>query len=80
MGEITGFGAARTLRYVKGESVVDVQLGYNFNQGNLKGLSLILQVNNLTDTAYETYSDTPDKQLDYAKYGRTVLLGANYKF
>ena len=80
VGEITGFGAARTLRYVKGESVVDVQLGYNFNQGNLKGLSLILQVNNLTDTAYETYSDTPDKQLDYAKYGRTVLLGANYKF
>lgn len=80
VGEITGFGAARTLRYVKGESVVDLQFGYNFTQGSLKGLSLILQANNLTDTAYETYSDTTDKQLDYAKYGRTVLLGANYKF
>lgn len=80
VGEITGFGAARTLRYVKGEGVVDVQFGYNFNQGNLKGLGFILQVNNLTDSTYETYSDTPSKQLDYAKYGRTVLVGANYKF
>ena len=80
VGEITGFGAARTLRYVKAESVLDAQFGYSFNQGSLRGLSLILQVNNLTNAAYETYSDTPDKQLDYAKYGRTVLLGANYKF
>ena len=79
IGEITGFGAARTLRYVKGESVLDAQLGYSFNQGSLKGLSLIMQVNNLTNAAYQTYSDTPEKQLDYAKYGRTVLLGANYK-
>lgn len=80
VGEITGFGAARTLRYVKGESVMDVQLGYNFSQGDFKGLSLVLQVSNLTDAAYQTYADTPDKPLEYAKYGRTVLLGANYKF
>ncbi len=80
VGEITGFGAARTLRYVKAETVVDAQVGYSFNQGSLRGLSLLLQVNNLTNAAYKTYSDTPDKPLDYAQYGRTVLLGANYKF
>ena len=80
VGEITGFGAARTLRYVKGERVVDLQFGYNFGQDTLKGLSLVLQVNNLTNTPYETYSDTSDKQAEYAKYGRTVLMGANYKF
>lgn len=80
IGEITGFGANRTLRYVKGESVVDIQVGYGFDQGSLKGLSLTFQVNNLTDAAYQTYSDTPDKPAEYAKYGRTVLLGANYKF
>ena len=80
VGEITGFGAARTLRYVKGESVLDLQVGYGFNQGDLKGLSFTLQVSNLTDAAYQTYSDTPEKPLEYAKYGRTVLMGANYKF
>jgi outer membrane receptor protein involved in Fe transport len=80
VGEITGFGAARTLRYVKGERVVDLQFGYNFGQDTLKGLSLVLQVNNLTNTPYETYSDSADKQVEYAKYGRTVLMGANYKF
>ena len=80
IGEITGFGAARTLRYVKGESVVDMQVGYNFTEGNLKGLSLILQVNNLTNAAYQTYSGTPDKIVEYANYGRTLLMGVNYKF
>ena len=80
IGEITGFGAARTLRYVKGESVVDMQVGYNFTHDQLKGLSLVLQVNNLTDAAYQTYSGTPDKIVEYAKYGRTLLMGANYKY
>jgi iron complex outermembrane receptor protein len=80
IGEITGFGASRTLRYVKGESVVDMQIGYNFTHDQLKGLGLILQVNNLTNATYQTYSGTPDKLVDFAKYGRTVLMGANYKF
>ena len=37
-------------------------------------------LNNLTNTAYETYSGTRDRQLEYQKWGRTVQLGANYKF
>jgi iron complex outermembrane receptor protein len=40
----------------------------------------VLQVNNLTNTPYETYADSPDRQLEYMKYGRTVLAGVNYKF
>lgn len=80
VGEISNFAANRTLRYVVGENIVDFQIGYNFNEGSLKGLGLLLQVNNLTDAAYQTYSGTPDKPLEYIKYGRTVLFGANYKF
>jgi TonB-dependent receptor len=80
VGEISNFAANRTLRYVVGESVVDLQLGYNFNEGRYKGLGLVLQVNNLNDAAYQTYSGTPDKPLEYIKYGRTVMFGANYKF
>lgn len=80
VGEIGNFSNDRTLRYVVGEDVVDFQIGYSFNEGSLKGLGLVLQVNNLGDTAYETYAGTRDKQLEYQKYGRTILMGANYKF
>ncbi len=80
VGEIGNFANNRTLRYVVGEDVIDFQVGYSFNEGAMKGLGLVLQVNNLTDTAYETYAGTRDRQLEYQKYGRTILLGANYKF
>ena len=80
IGEIGDFAAGRKLRYVVGENVTDLQLGYAFNQGSLKGLNVLFQVNNLSDSAYQTYSGTKDRPLEYAKYGRVYLLGANYKF
>jgi iron complex outermembrane receptor protein len=80
VGEIGNFANDRTLRYVVGENVVDFQIGYNFSEGSLKGLGLVLQVNNITNAAYETYAGSRDKQLEYGKYGRTVMAGANYKF
>ena len=80
IGEIGNFNGARTLRYVVGESVVDAQIGYTFNDGPLKGLGLLAQVNNLTDEAYRTYAVSKDRPLEYMKWGRTFLVGANYKF
>ena len=80
IGEIGNFNGNRTLRYVVGESIVDAQIGYSFNQGSLKGLGLLLQVNNLGDDAYQTYAGSKDRPLEYIKWGRTVLLGASYKF
>jgi iron complex outermembrane recepter protein len=80
VGEIGNFANNRTLRYVVGENVIDFQVGYNFTQGALKGLGLVAQVNNLRNAAYETYAGTRNQQLEYQKYGRTILVGANYKF
>ncbi|MFC0134890.1 TonB-dependent receptor [Massilia eurypsychrophila] len=80
VGEIGNFAGERSLRYVVGENVVDFQIGYTFQGGPLKGVGLLVQVNNLTDSAYETYNGDHRKQLEYHKYGRTVLVGANYKF
>ncbi|MBA5608798.1 TonB-dependent receptor [Duganella sp. FT3S] len=80
VGEISNFANSRTLRYVVGDNVVDFQVGYTFNEGTYKGLGLLLQVNNLTNAAYETYTGTRNQQLEYQKYGRTILMGANYKF
>jgi TonB-dependent receptor len=80
IGEISNFSASRTLRYVVGENITDAQIGYNFGDGSLKGLSLLFQVNNLTDASYQTYAGTKDRPLEYIKWGRTYLVGANYKF
>lgn len=80
IGEIGNFNGDRTVRYVVGENITDAQISYNFQGGRLEGLSLLLQANNLTNTAFQTYAGTKDRPLEYIKYGRSVLLGANYKF
>jgi TonB-dependent receptor len=77
VAEIGGIGGAKELTFVKADTVTDLQLGYDF--ANIKGLSVLFQVNNLTDTAFQTYSGSPDRPRGYAKYGRQMLLGLNYK-
>ncbi|HEX8604229.1 MAG TPA: TonB-dependent receptor, partial [Pseudoduganella sp.] len=80
VGEIGNFAAERSLRYVVGESILDLQLAYTFQNGPLKDVGVVLQANNLRNAAYETYNGSTNQQLEYQKYGRTVLLGLNYKF
>ncbi|MCR6496561.1 TonB-dependent receptor [Thermomonas sp. S9] len=81
IGEIGNFAGNRTLRYVVGENITDAQLSYTFSQDSgFGGLTLLLQANNLGDAAYRTYAGSKDRPLEYIKWGRTLLLGASYKF
>ncbi|TXI86860.1 MAG: TonB-dependent receptor, partial [Cupriavidus sp.] len=81
LGEVSGFGNGRNYRMVKGESVVDSQIGYTFNDGPMDGLSVLAQVNNLTNEPFVTYQNNDPRQvIDYQNYGRTFLVGLNYKF
>ncbi len=80
VGEITGFGADRELRYVKGEGITDAQVGYEFRDGPLEGIGVVLQAYNLTDEVYQTYQASQERLVEYQRYGRTYLLGVNYKF
>ena len=81
IGEIGNFAGNRTLRYVVGENITDAQVGYTFGQASsLAGLSLLFQVSNLTNEAYETYAGTKDRPLERIEWGRTYLLGVNYRF
>ena len=81
IGEIGNFNGNRTLRYVVGENILDAQVSYSFPESSsLKGLSLQLQAQNLTDEAYRTYAQTKDRPLEYIKWGRTLMFGVNYKF
>ena len=79
-----------TTRSQAADKVIDLQLGYAFDDASsYKGLSVLLQVNNLTDTVTTNYktpgnADVPDPtQLvpNYTyKFGRQILAGLNYKF
>jgi iron complex outermembrane receptor protein len=71
---------------INAESIVDAQLGYDF-EGRFDGLSLLFQVNNLTDEPYVTEvgvaagSVNPTATLPerYTTYGREYLVGFNYR-
>ncbi|WP_374385469.1 TonB-dependent receptor [Sandaracinobacter sp.] len=82
LAEVRGFGGGNQRRYAKGETIVDAQIGYEFQEGSaLEGLSLLAQAYNLTNEPFRTY-DIPDTRLirDYESYGRRFLFGASYRF
>jgi TonB-dependent receptor len=79
IGEITNFANDRAFRFVKGDQITDLQLGYEFGEGRFNGLSLLFQVNNLTDAPYVAYAVNESRVIDYQTYGRQFLFGINYK-
>ncbi|MEO8673900.1 MAG: TonB-dependent receptor, partial [Tahibacter sp.] len=81
LGEIQGFGADRSLVNIEGDTSIDAQTGYSFGEGSsLEGLSVLLQVNNLTNEPYRQFFSADGLTQRYEKYGRQYLLGVTYKF
>jgi iron complex outermembrane receptor protein len=81
LGEVAGFGNGRTLRSVAGETVLDAQIGYRFENGPLEGLSVLVQGNNLTDEPFKTFENGDERRtIDFHRYGRTFAVGVNYRF
>ena len=79
-GWVAGFGAGRDFTMVEEENIVDAQIGYNFEDGQFEGLSVFLQIQNLTDQEFVTfYNGDPRQVRDWQNYGKTFLLGFNYK-
>ncbi|MFG6428356.1 TonB-dependent receptor [Roseateles sp. LYH14W] len=81
VAEVTGFGADRAFEYAKKEQVTDLQLGYEFQGGAAKGLSVVFQINNVGNEPYvEYYNNDLTQTRQYTRYGKTYLFGVNYKF
>lgn len=81
LGELSGVGTDRIQRMVDEENVVDAQIGYEFQSGPMEGLSILAQVNNLTDEQFKTFeNDDRRRVIDYQQYGRTFLVGLNYRY
>lgn len=83
IGEFTTNEYERKLTYIKGETIVDFQMGYEFRSGPVAGLSLVFQVNNLTDATFQKYrlnADGAQEISSSAKYGKNYALQASYRF
>jgi iron complex outermembrane receptor protein len=83
VGEVSGFGANRTLRQALAQTIVDAQVGYEFqNTSPLHGLAISAQGQNLTNEPFVTVdgSENPLRVIDYQRYGRRWMLSASYKF
>lgn len=86
-GEYSSLFGDRVYQNTMPESTMDLQLGYDFsNSSRLSGLSLLLQVNNVTNEPYRTevsaggISEILYLPLEYKEYGRQYLIGARYAF
>ncbi len=87
-GEVVQLFATRGYTEVLADKQVDAQLSYSFDDsqfgGQLDGLTLLLQVNNLNNSPYTTRLNTLTKGGGYfpevyEEYGRQVLFGVSYK-
>ncbi len=82
LGEFSGLGAVRTRRRALDETIVDAQIGYDFQTGSaLEGLSLFLQGSNLTDEPFvATNPGRPLEVMNHQRFGRRFQAGFTFKF
>lgn len=80
LAELSGIGTDRIQRLAKPETIVDAQIGYEFQNGPLKGLGILAQAQNLTDEPFSTHEIANDSlTIDHQRYGVRYLLGLSYK-
>ena len=81
-GDFSGFGANRVRRRAKAETIIDAQIGYDFQSDSaLEGLSLFIQGFNLTNEPFVAINPgEPLQVMNYQNYGRRFMGGFTYKF
>jgi len=80
IGEISDYQDKTQLVGIKAETQIDLQLAYEFASGPLKGLSLLAQGNNLTNTEFVRYDIGNGNVTDRKRFGKSYLVGLSYKF
>jgi iron complex outermembrane receptor protein len=82
VGEVPQFDATLVLNTVGSESLLDAQIGYEFQSGSLKGLSMSISGTNLTDEPFQlsNVGVDPYHLIKYEKYGAGYALALNYTF
>lgn len=79
LGTVSDFQDNQQLTFIKGDTTVDLQVSYEFQSGWFKGLSILAQANNWTNEPFQQHNGD-GVITDKVVYGRTYLMGLNYKF
>jgi iron complex outermembrane receptor protein len=81
LAEVRGLSATPELNTAKGETILDAQIGYEFQSGALQGLTILAQAKNLTDQEFFQYTNGDPRQVRrYQRYGTDYYLGLTYRF
>ncbi len=64
------------------ESLLDAQIGYEFQEGLMRGLSVSVTGTNLTDEPFQlaNVGDPEFNLIKYQEYGAVYSLALTYKF
>ncbi len=82
LGEVPNYTNTLETDWVHSESVIDAQLGYAWDAGPLKGFSVSLSAQNLTNEPFTLFQGKGqrDHTIRTEKYGSTYLFGINYRY
>jgi iron complex outermembrane receptor protein len=84
LGEVSAISFSSVLVDVKESEIWDAQISYDFSESDidfLRGLTISLQGQNLTNEPFVTYNEGDARQIrDFQNYGRNYLLGARFRF
>ncbi len=80
LAEVISLGPGARNRQARAETIVDGQIGYEFQGGALKGLGVLVQGQNLTNAPFVTEDSGNGLVIDNQDYGRRFLAGIAYKF
>ena len=81
LGQISDYQDNAQLTFVRGDTIVDMQVSYEFQSGALKGLSVFANANNWNNTPYREFNGVDRNAFVFqTTYGRTYQFGATYKF
>ena len=81
VGDYQLFNAQVEQNFTNPLTTLDAQVGYDFKDGPLKGLSVYVQGHNLTNAVQTSYVNNDPKETNIRdQYGATYLAGATFKF
>lgn len=80
IGQIQDYRSDSQFTFIHSESIADVQASYEVQSGPLKGVSVFVQMNNLTNTPFREYTKDPNIITNSVSYGKFYAAGLNYKF
>ena len=81
LGDYQLFNAQVEANLTKAQTTLDAQVGYDFKDGALKGLSVYVQGHNLTNSKTLSYVNNDPNEINIRdQYGATYLAGITFKF